>query len=369
MQNDKYDVAIIGAGIVGIMISYYLSAYRLRIVCIEKENKIATGASGNNSGVIHSGINLKPGSKKAKFCVKGSKLMYDICKKFNIPYRIGGTLVVGLNDNDVKMLEELKKRAELNEVEAVKLVGKDDIKQIEPYVKASAGLFSAMGGITDPKMVCNAVTNAAKSNGVNFMFNAKVDHIEKSSDYKIQLANGQQLNSTIVINSAGLYSDEIANLVGFTKYKIHPWLGEYYIIDKAKGYLLNSMVYPAPHFGGGGLGIHLTKSLDGSIFVGPNAVYLKSKEERIRTPVEDFYNEIIGLLPEVEIDDMHYGHVGVRTKLNGPGTKTELDFVIAEYPNNFLNLMGIESPGFTASPALAEHVCEEIGKMIDLKPK
>jgi len=369
LQHDQYDVIIIGAGIVGTLISYNLSKYRLKIACVEKESEVATGASGNNSGVIHSGINLKPGSKKAKFCVEGNRLMYDICEKFHIPYRIGGTLVLALSDADMQVLDELKERAELNGVDDVKLVSQQEIRKMEPHVKAIAGLFSPRGGITDPKMVCRALADAAKSNGVDFLFNAKVSHIEKNTNYKIQLPNGQRLSSTIVINSAGLYSDEIANLVGFTKYKIHPWLGEYYIIDRSKGYLLNSMVYPAPHFGGGGLGIHLTKSLDGRIFVGPNAVYLKSKEERVRTPVEEFYNSIVQFLPEVEIKDMHYGHVGVRTKLNGPETKAELDFVIEEYPSNFLNIMGIESPGFTAAPALAEYVCEEIGKMIDLKPK
>lgn len=369
MQHDQYDLTIIGAGIVGILLSYTLSKYRLKIACVEKENEIATGASGNNSGVIHSGINLKPGSKKAKFCVKGNKMMYDICERFHIPYRIGGTLVIATNDDDMQVLDELKKRAELNGVDDVKLVNRQEIERIEPHVRASVGLFSTMGGITDPKIVCHAVADASKSNGVNFLFNAKVNGIEKSTDYKIQLTNGQKLTSTIVVNTAGLYSDEIASMVGFTKYKIHPWLGEYYIIDKAKGYLLNSMVYPAPHFGGGGLGIHLTKSLDGRIFVGPNAVYLKSKEERIRTPVEDFYNSIVEFLPEVEIGDMRYGHVGVRSKLNGPETKAELDYVIEEYPTDFLNILGIESPGFTAAPALAEYVCEEIGRMIDLKPK
>lgn len=369
MQRDQYDVIIIGAGIVGILISYTLSKYRLKIACVEKESEVATGASGNNSGVIHSGINLKPGSKKAKFCVEGNKLMYDICERFHVPYRVGGTLVLAISDDDMQVLEELKERAELNGVDDVKLVSQQEIKRIEPHVRAVAGLFSARGGITDPKMVCHAVADASKSNGVDFLFNAKVNGIEKNTNYKIQLANGQKLSSTIIINSAGLYSDEIANLVGFTKYKIYPWLGEYYIIDRAKGYLLNSMVYPAPHFGGGGLGIHLTKSLGGSIFVGPNAVYLKSKEERVRTPVEEFYNSIVKFLPEVQINDMHYGHVGVRTKLNGPETKAEFDFVIEEYPSSFLNVMGIESPGFTAAPALAEYVREEIGKMINLKQK
>ncbi len=370
MSDDQYDVTIIGAGIVGIAISHILSAYRLRIACIERDGEIATGASGNNSGVIHSGINLKPGTKKAGFSVRGNAMMYDLCRRFNIPYLNRGTLVVALDDNDMKILDELKRRAELNGVAGVRLADKDEAKRIEPHVSASAGLFAPSGGITDPRRVCSVLAAAAKTNKVEFLFNSKVMGIdEKDGGYELRTGGSRRILSRVVVNSAGLYSDEVANMIGLAKYRIHPWLGEYYTVDRSKGHLLNSMIYPAPQFGGGGLGIHLTKSLDGRIFVGPNATYLRDKEERVRTPVEEFHRAVARFLPPLDVRDMSYGHVGVRAKLTGPDAKTEMDFVIEEYPRNFLNLLGIESPGFTAAPAIAEYAVREIGRMIDLRPR
>lgn len=368
-MHREYDIIVIGAGVVGLLVCYKLSRFRLRVACVEKEDGAARGASGNNSGVIHSGINLKPGSLKARFCVQGNSMMYDLCRTLNVPCRMCGTVVAAQNDADMKILEEMTKRAELNGVEGIRLLGAEEVKKIEPHVSAVAGLVSPHGGITDPKMLCSAAAGASRAAGVDLFFDSKVVAIDTNDTYGARLEDGNTLSSRVMINSAGLYSDDIARMVGLTKHRIHPWLGEYYVIDSSRGHLLNSMVYPAPQFGAGGLGIHLTKSLDGRIFVGPNATYLRSKEERIRTPVEDFYSAVAKFLPELSIRDLQYGHAGVRTKLNGPETRTETDFVIEEYPDNFLHLLGIESPGLTASPALAEHVCELAGKMTDLKPK
>ncbi|HLE35040.1 MAG TPA: NAD(P)/FAD-dependent oxidoreductase [Nitrososphaerales archaeon] len=363
----KYDVAIIGAGVVGLCIASELSKYKLGVACVEKEERVATGASGNNSGVIHSGINLKPGSVKARFCVEGSKMMYELCERLNVPCKKVGTVVVALNDEEVNALQELKKRADLNGVEGVRFLAKDEIKSIEPHVKAEQGLLSPTGGITMPKILCKELADDAKKNGVELIFNAKVSSIEHDRQFKLN--TGVDItDANVVINSAGLYADEIATMVGFNKFAVQPWLGEYYVISNKK-HLVNSMVYPAPQFGGAGLGIHLTKSLEGDILVGPNATKMKTKDHKFRSSADDFYNAIAKFLPEVSIDDLEYGYSGIRAKLAGSESLLDADFVIEEYPNNFIHLMGIESPGLTASPAIAKRVVGMIGKRIEMKTK
>ncbi len=363
----KYDVAIIGAGVVGLCIASELSKYKLDIACVEKEECIATGASGNNSGVIHSGINLKPGSTKARLCVEGNRMMYDLCERLKVPCRKVGTLVVAQNDEEVKALGELKKRADLNGVEGVRSLAKKEIQSIEPHVRADHGLLSPTGGITLPKILCKELADDANKNGLGFIFNKRVSSIEHDNQYRLNVEK-DIIDANVVINSAGLYSDEIAAMVGFNKFTVQPWLGEYYVINNKK-HLVNSMVYPAPQFGGAGLGIHLTKSLEGHILVGPNATKMKTKDHKFRSPVDDFYNAITKFLPEVRMDDLEYGYSGIRAKLAGSESLLDADFIIEEYPNNFIHLMGIESPGLTASPAIAKHVVGMIGKRTELKAK
>ncbi len=365
---NNYDVAIIGAGIVGLCVANELSKYKLNVICIEKEPQVAMGASGNNSGVIHSGINLKPGSMKAKFCVEGSRIMYQLCERLDVPCKKVGTVVVALNEEEVKVIEELKRRADLNGVEGVRLLVKDEIKQIEPHIIAEEGLFSPTGGIMMPIVLCQKLANNTLKNGIRVSLNTKVSGIEKGMQFKLK-TNLDDLFATVVINSAGLYSDEIAAMVGFNKFTIQPWLGEYYVVDKAKGHLVNSMVYPAPEFGGAGLGIHLTKSLEGHILVGPNATPMKTKKDKFKSPADDFYYAIARFLPDIDIDDLMYGYSGIRAKIAGSDSVLDGDFAIEEYPSHFIHLMGMESPGLTASPAIAEHVVGIIGKRIGLKPK
>ncbi len=363
----RYDVAIIGAGVVGLCIARELSNYKLDVICIEKEHQVGLGASGNNSGVIHSGINLKPGSMKARFCVEGNKMMYRLCEKLNIPCKKTGTLVVALNDEEVNILHELKKRAELNGIEGVRLLAKDEIKGIEPYVRAEHGLYSSTGGITLPKVLCQELANYASKNNVKFCYDTKVSGVEHGMHFRLKTSR-DEFEASCVINSAGLYSDEIAGMIGLGKFTIHPWLGEYYVIDKAKGHMVNSMVYPAPQLGGSGLGIHLTKSLEGHVLVGPNATKMDSKNQKFRSSANDFYNAIVKFLPQISISDLEYGYSGVRARA-GSQSFLDSDFVIEEYPTNFIHLIGIESPGLTSSPAIAKHVLGMVEKRMDLQLK
>lgn len=348
------NVAIIGCGIVGLMIAYRLSFIRgISCICIDKEDGIVKHASSRNSGVIHSGIHTKPNTLKARLCKRGNELMYELCTTLKVPYKRDGMLIVA----DDKGLSELERRAKANSVE-YEMIHKDRIKVIEPYAKTNIGVYVPRAGVTDPYMLAYAVYNKAVENGTKFIFNKKVTGVNTRNGYYRLIINGKDtLDASIVINSAGLYADEIALMVGLNGYRVYPCLGEYYII-KDKPYLVNSLIYPEPTFDYRGLGIHLTKRLDGSISVGPNAVYLASKGEEYMSSVDEFYEQASMLIEGVSREDLVYGYSGVRARLVGYGSKEEPDFVIEEYPDNFIHLLGIESPGFTSSPAIAEYILE-----------
>ena len=366
-MKDKYDLAIIGCGIVGLMIAYKLSLINrdkerrgnrcISCICIDKESSIAKHASSRNSGVIHSGIHAKPNTLKARLCVRGNELMYKLCDALNIPYRRGGMLIVPSN-NDESGLSELERRARANSVK-YEIVHKDRIKVLEPYAKASIGIYVPSAGVTDAYTVAYAVYSKALERGIEFIFNSKVIGIDEyRNGFKLIVNdNKHTINARMVINSAGLYADEIAMLIGLNKYKIYPCLGEYYII-KGKPYLVNSLIYPIPTFDYRGIGIHLTKRLDGSISIGPNAIYLSSKDEVHMSSMDEFYQHASMLVEGVSKEDLVYGYSGIRARLVEHGSKEEPDFVIEEYPYNFIHLIGIESPGFTSSPAIAEYLLD-----------
>jgi len=341
------------------MVAYELRVrrgYDISCICIDKEGSIVRHASGRNSGVIHSGIHSKPDTLKARLCVRGNRLMYRLCDTLEVPYRRGGMLIVG---DDNSRVEELERRARANGVE-YHILFKDRIKALEPYVKATQGLYIPSAGVTDPYRLAYTLYDGSVAAGVKYALNSKVEGIEFLYD-RFRLitnnSNHNHIDARIVINSAGAYSDEIATLVGLKKYRIHPCLGEYYIV-RDKPHLVNSLIYPLPTFDYRGLGIHITKRLDGTISIGPNAVYLRSKEEQHTSSSEEFYTQASMLIDGLEEDDLIYGYSGVRARLVGEYSKEEPDFIIEEYPYNFIHLIGIESPGFTSSPAIAEYVAD-----------
>ncbi len=339
------------------MVAYELRVrrgYDISCICIDKEGDIVRHASGRNSGVIHSGIHSKPDTLKARLCVRGNRLMYQLCDALEVPYRRSGMLIVG---DDNSRVEELERRARANGVE-YHILCKDRIKALEPYVKATQGLYIPSAGVTDPYRLAYAVCDRSIAAGVEYALNSKVEGIEfLDGGFRLITNNHNDIDARIVVNSAGAYSDEIAMLVGLKKYRIHPCLGEYYIV-RDKPHLVNSLIYPLPTFDYRGLGIHITKRLDGTISIGPNAVYLRSKEEQRTSSREEFYTQASMLIDGLEEDDLTYGYSGVRARLVGEYSKEEPDFIIEEYPYNFIHLIGIESPGFTSSPAIAEYVAD-----------
>ncbi len=377
-DGHRYDVAVIGSGIVGLFISYTLAKMegnRLKILCIDKECSVALHASSRNSGVIHSGIHAKPGTLKARLCVNGNRMMYTILDRLSIPYRRCGMLIV-CTDDSMGALEELQRRGYANGVGAMRLLHSDEIRRIERYVKADTGLLVESAGVTDPKALAYRLYEYSRASGVEFMLKSTVVDIGEVVDgYRIEIVERdtdpmehdvkRRVTAGIVINSAGIHADDIAKMLGL-KYTIYPCIGEYYII-RNKPYIVNSLVYPTPTFDYRGIGVHLTKRLDGTIAVGPNAIYIDEKDEdgdkvkgKVNKSIDEFYNKASEIVEGINREDLEYGYYGIRARLAGYGSRDEPDFVIEEYPTKFIHLIGIESPGFTASPAIAEYVVNMI---------
>ncbi|MEO9365249.1 MULTISPECIES: NAD(P)/FAD-dependent oxidoreductase [Candidatus Nitrosocaldus] len=376
--EDYYDVAIIGSGIVGLFISYMLGRMqgerRLKIICIDKEHSVALHASSRNSGVIHSGIHAKPGTLKARFCVKGNRMMYSILDALSIPYRRDGMLILCTDDN-MNALEELQRRGYANGVDKIRFVYGDEVRSIERYAKTDTGLLVESAGVTDPSRLAYALYEYSSTSGIEFAFNSTVVGIDEMlNGYRIIVKDGKgseyskskSIIARLVVNSAGTHADDIAYLVGLKRYRIYPCIGEYYLVRR-KPYLVNSLIYPAPTFDYRGIGIHLTKRLDGTIAIGPNAIYVDEKDyddskfkDVVNKGIDEFYSRASEMIHGISKDDLEYGYYGIRARLAGYGSNEEPDFVIEEYPDNFIHLIGIESPGFTASPAIADHIISMI---------
>ncbi|MCS6767698.1 MAG: NAD(P)/FAD-dependent oxidoreductase [Candidatus Nitrosocaldus sp.] len=377
---DRYDVAVIGSGIVGLFISYMLGnlhhdgRLRARVLCIDKECAVALHASGRNSGVIHSGIHAKPGTLKARFCVKGNRMMYQLLDRLSIPYRRSGMLILCTNDGGAGALEELQRRGHANGVDGVRVVQGDEVGRIERYARGDLGLWVGSAGVTDATMLAYTLYERARASGVEFMLNSTVTGIDEVVDgYRVEMVNSRQresrrtVHARLIVNSAGVHADDIANMVGLRRYRIYPCIGEYYLVRR-KPHLVNSLIYPIPTFDHRGLGIHLTKRLDGTIAIGPNAIYVESKDEesdgvkgRLNRSMDEFYSSAANMVDGINREDLEYGYYGIRARLAGYGSSEEPDFVVEEHPSNLIHLIGIESPGFTASPAIAEHVIGMIG--------
>ena len=357
-KSNNYDIIIIGAGVVGCTVARELSRYKVSVAVVEKESDVSLGTSGKNSGVIHSGITMKAGSVKARLCVQGNKMFDKLSKELDFPFKRIGTLIVARNKEEVRELDVIKKEAELAGVKGLKLIGKDELKRIEPNVAGLKAVYAPSGGITSPMLLTIALAENASMNGVKFFLDTEVTGITKGRQgFMVKCKNRKALNASVVINSAGLYSDRIASMVSIKKHRIYPCRGEYHVLDKAAAGIVNSMIYPVPEKISGGKGIHVTPTVDGNILLGPSSEYIEQKEDAGTTAdvMKKLFMEARKLVPAVDEKLVIANYAGLRSKIVSPGSKTSSgDFIIEESKMpGFINLIGIESPGLAASPAIA----------------
>jgi L-2-hydroxyglutarate oxidase LhgO len=365
-MQDHVDVCIIGAGVVGLAIAAELAQPGKRIFVLERNRTFGLETSSHNSEVIHAGIYNPTGSLKTRLCIEGRPLLYEFCDKYKIAYRRLGKIIVAADAEETKEIDRLYNQGRQNGVEDLTLLTRKQIKQMEPNIEAVAAFFSPTTGIIDSHFLMQMLYGLACEKGVDFVYNTEVIGIATTNrGFKIE-ANQQdtisQFETEVIINAAGLYSDKIAAMAGIdtegSRYKIHFCKGEYFAIDSRLKNIVSRLVYPVPEKAG--TGIHITLNLDGNIKLGPSAQYVDSIDYSVdESKKNDFFKAAHRYLPVIKIDDLSPDFAGIRPKLQGPGD-TFRDFVICDESDKglpgFVNLVGIESPGLTASPAIAHLV-------------
>lgn len=359
---DEVEITIIGAGVIGLAIAAELSKTYDNIVLIERHESFGQEISSRNSEVIHAGIYYPSGSMKARLSVEGVDLLYRYCEEYKIPYSRLGKMIVAREQAELSQLNELFIKGAENGVKGLSIIEKKEISKIEPNVKAIAAIHSPNTGIVDSHSLMKTFFNSANSSGVMFSFNTEVNMLERvNGGYVLGVKNDDyKFISKAVINSAGLSSDHIAELAGIDveslDYRLRYCKGSYFSYSKASP--VQMLVYPIPHKDLAGLGVHATLDLGGRLRFGPDAEYIDKLDYKISSNKRDFFYEgassfIKGLDKESLIPDM----VGIRPKIKGEGIK---DFVIRQEADNgfdgFINLIGIESPGLTASLSIAKYV-------------
>ncbi len=373
-MTKQHDVIIIGAGVVGNAIARELSRFHLDVAVVEKELDVAMGTSSRNSGVIHSGIHYKPGTLRAQLNVAGNAMMTDLCRELKVKIQYIGKLTVAQDDADLKELERLKEQGEINGVPGLEILDAGEMQRRQPGVGGIKALWSPTTGIICPYGLTIALAENALANGVVFYLGRTVQSLSRSNGrFSLTTSTGEHFTAPIVINAAGLNADQICRMLGIEEYRIYPCRGEYLILDKRLQGSLSVLVYPAPRKGKAGLGIHLTNTVDGNILIGPSNEYVGAPNDYACTAeiMTQLKKEGHELLPELSTSDFIRNFSGLRPKQVPPEIGGFKDFVIEsrkDFPG-FINLLGIESPGLTCSPAIALMVRKMVSEKRPLTPK
>jgi L-2-hydroxyglutarate oxidase LhgO len=360
---EKADITIIGAGVIGLAIAAEISRPDLNVFILERNHAHGGGISSRNSEVIHGGTYYPVGSLKASLCVAGNKMLYDITAKHKIPHRRAGKLIVAITQDEIEQLERLHSNGRENGVTSLSMLNKKQITGIEPNVQALEALYSPDTGIISVHDLMNYFLTEALSKKAQFVYNTEVTEIEKDSGrYRIFTRNKKgerfEFSSAVVVNAAGLESDTIANMTG-NNYQLHYCKGDYCSISGVRNGMVQRLIYPVPEKKNTGLGVHLTMDLNGRLKLGPDTTYIDRKEDyRVAPEKAELFHQSAGkFLPFLKKENIQPDMSGIRPKLQGPDDDF-CDFVIREDAPGLINLVGIESPGMTASPAIARYVKE-----------
>lgn len=354
-----YDIAIIGAGVVGGMIARELSFYNVSVCLIEKENDVATGATKANSAIVHAGFDAKVGTLKAELNVKGSKMMPQIAKALGVKYINNGSLVVGFNEEDESTLKELLIRGNTNGVEGLKILNRSEILKIEPNIgkEVTCALYAPTGAIICPYDLAVSAIGNAMDNGAELKCSFEVTEIEEKCDHYVIKSKEDQILSKYVVNCAGVYSDKIASLVGDSSFNVHPRRGEYVLLDKESGGIVSHTIFVTPSKMG--KGILVSPTVDGNLLLGPTAIEAEDKTDKSTSC--EFFASIYDVAERSVSDIPKNKTITSFCGLRSVGSTG--DFIINSPKNRYVNVAGIESPGLSASPAIAEYVCNLLSKI------
>jgi len=364
---EKTNITIIGAGVCGLAIAFQLSQKHKDLLVIEQHDSFGRETSSRNSEVIHAGLYYPKDSLKAKLCIEGKKLLYQFCIKNKIPHKKTGKLLVACNSEEAQKLHVIKKNAEECGVTNLRFLTQQELTALEPDVQAQESLWCPDTGIIDSHQLMKSLFEQAQRQGAEIGFGIEVVGIAKKNDgYEVTVKEPEgdlfSFETKMVINAAGLYADHIAKLAGFDidacGYKLFYNKGQYFRISNPKKFSLTHPVYPPASKTD--LGIHITPDLAGGLRLGPDAHYADGIDYTINeNDKQSFVDSVSRFLKNLTLDDLVPDTVGMRAKLQAPGVDFS-DFVIQEERakgfKNFVNLIGIESPGLTSSLAIAQRV-------------
>ena len=351
----KFDVAVIGAGVVGALTARALTRYKLRVALLESAEDVAAGASRANSGIVHGGFDPIPGTKKARFNVQGTSMMKQLTEDLGVTFRQNGSLVLAFSEEEMETVRALYERGVANGVPELSVINADEVRALEPRVskKVVGALRCESSGIVCPYGLTIAAIGNAMDNGAELFCNFRVDNIEQTENSFILHAGERSIEADFVVNCAGLHGDEVAALIGDNRYTITPRKGEYMLLDRAEGDLCAHTLFQVPT--AAGKGILVSPTADGNLLVGPTSVVTDSKTVRDTTP-EGL--DAIRTAAAKSVADIPYRQVitsftGLRAVPKGCE-----DFIIepSVASPRFILAMGIESPGLSAAPAIAEEV-------------
>lgn len=405
----QYDLTIIGGGILGLATAIKIIAAhpRLRLLLLEKEAELARHQTGNNSGVIHSGLYYRPGSLKARCCVAGRKELIAFCDKHAVPYEICGKVVVATSQQELPRLEELHRRGVANGLEGLEMIGPERLKELEPYASGIKGLYAPETGIIDYKKVAAAYADEIRDAGGDIRLSQKVVGILDRPDEIVLQTSGGDYRTHYLINCCGLQSDLIARMapgakqVGQAEHRIIPFRGEYYKIAPERQFLVRNLIYPVPDPTFPFLGVHFTRMAKGGVEAGPNAVLAYAREGYRHTHINvkdlwqtvsfkgfwamtgkywqtgfgelhrslsktAFVRALQKLLPEIRASDLVPGGAGVRAQAVAANGALVDDFVIRE-SRRAIHVLNAPSPGATASLAIGQSIAEMAAKNFELK--
>ncbi len=385
-RGRQFDVAIIGAGVVGGAIARELSRYRVRVALLEKEVDVSFGTSKANSGIIHAGFHSPPGSLKGYLEAKGNRVFDRLAEELGFPFERRGELVVAFREEELEILQSLYQQGRKNNVQYMELLGRERTLEMEPALNPDVrgSLYAPTSGIIGPYEYCFALVENALQNGVELFTGEEVRWIgvdrgpralrargpRHGRGFRLETARGMRLESRYVVNAAGLYADRIAALVGITGFTIRPRKGEEYLLDKRVGNLVRRVIFPVPTEKSKGMLVIPT--IDGPVMVGPTAEDVESREDTrtTREGLKRVFEHAQRMIPSIRASDVITSFAGLRPVATGN------DFIIGEGEEpsrvpGFINAAGIQSPGLTASPAIAEMVRDALlrqGLRLEVNP-
>jgi (S)-2-hydroxyglutarate dehydrogenase len=402
MAESHYNVIIIGGGVVGLGVALAITRRfpHLRLLVLEKEDRVARHQSGHNSGVIHSGVYYKPGSLKAKLCVSGAAAMVDFCREHSVPYNVCGKVIVAACTDEVPRLEELRRRGEANGLTGLHVIGPEELREIEPHAGGIGALVVPSTGVTDYAAVCGKYAELISARGATVLTSAAATTVRRNADEVVVETPKGAFTASALINCAGLYSDRIARMAGDDPgVMIVPFRGEYFGLRPERASLVRALIYPVPDPRFPFLGVHFTRRVTGKVDAGPNAVLALARQgyrhsdlnlgemasslafpgfwrmarQHWRYGLDEwhrsfsksaFVRALQHLLPEIAEDDLVPGGSGVRAQALKPDGALVDDFLFVS-SGRVLHVLNVPSPAATASLAIGEAIADLAAKQFE----